>query len=178
MAALAIVVAVLVGSIPLAGMRLRALTRTVGDRPSAPTPADPVVVLDLVAVAVEAGADIPHALDSVGAAVGGATGEELRRVGVSLLLGAAWSVAWTDASEQSRAVADALATPWADGTSAVPTLRATAQEMRRDRRRAGREAASRLGVRLVLPLGVCLLPAFVLTGVVPLLISLAGRLAG
>ena len=39
-------------------------------------------------------------------------------------------------------------------------------------------AAARLGVRLVLPLGLCLLPAFVLLGIVPFVLSLGGRLLG
>jgi len=33
-------------------------------------------------------------------------------------------------------------------------------------------------VRLVLPLGLCLLPAFVLLGIVPFVLSLGGRLLG
>lgn len=37
---------------------------------------------------------------------------------------------------------------------------------------------ARLGVRLVLPLGLCLLPAFVLLGIVPFVLSLGGRLLG
>jgi tight adherence protein B len=35
-----------------------------------------------------------------------------------------------------------------------------------------RAAAERLGVRLVLPLGVCVLPAFVLVGVVPVVVGI------
>lgn len=178
MIALVVLALVLAARVPVAGRRLRALTRPdMGSEPD-PGPVDPVVLLDLMAVAVEAGADIPHALASVGSAVGGPTGEALRRAAASLLLGAGWSAAWAGAPAQAGPVAGALAASWADGSSAGPTLRATGAEARRDSRRAGREAASRLGVRLVLPLGVCFLPAFVLIGVVPLLLALAGRLAG
>jgi len=45
-------------------------------------------------------------------------------------------------------------------------------------RSAAREAAGRLGVRLVLPLGLCFLPAFILIGLVPVILSLAAGLLG
>ena len=65
------------------------------------------------------------------------------------------------------------------GAPLVDLLRA---EARRHRRVARTEAATRgaaLGVRLMLPLGVCVLPAFVLLGVAPLLISvITGTLGG
>jgi tight adherence protein B len=39
-------------------------------------------------------------------------------------------------------------------------------------------AAAELGVRLSLPLALCLLPAFVLVGVLPLLIAVGGAVVG
>lgn len=137
---------------------------------------DAAAVLDLIAVAVESGADLPRALTVVGGALGGAAGESLRRVAAGLLWGAPWSAAWAEAPQALRAAQMALEPAWSSGVSAVPALRAAAVEHRQERRRRAREAASRLGVRLVVPLGVCFLPAFVLVGVVPVLMSLAGRL--
>lgn len=58
------------------------------------------------------------------------------------------------------------------GAPAAVLLRAAAEERRRDARAATRAAAERLGVQLVLPLGVCVLPAFVVVAVVPLVLSL------
>jgi len=46
------------------------------------------------------------------------------------------------------------------------------EELLHARRSAARTAAARLGVRLVLPLGACFLPAFVLIGLVPVLLAL------
>jgi pilus assembly protein TadC len=60
------------------------------------------------------------------------------------------------------------------GTHAVDLLGSLADEMRREQRLAATEAARRAGVRAVLPLGVCFLPAFVLLGIVPTLVGLAG----
>lgn len=136
---------------------------------------DLVTVVELLAVAVESGASVPHALRSVGAVVGGAAGTDLTRASAALLLGASWPAAWAHAPALDAAV-DGLAASWTTGAASGPALRASAAEVRRSRDRAAREAAARLGVRLVLPLGLCFLPAFVLVGLVPVLISLAGLL--
>jgi hypothetical protein len=57
------------------------------------------------------------------------------------------------------------------GARAVELLRADAAEQRRRARTDGRLRAARLSSRLLLPMGVCTLPAFLLLGVAPLLIS-------
>ena len=44
-------------------------------------------------------------------------------------------------------------------------------------RAEARETAERLAVRLMLPLGACILPAFLLLGVVPMLIGLLSSTA-
>nr|WP_195969361.1 type II secretion system F family protein [Cellulomonas hominis] len=132
---------------------------------------DLVTVVDLLAVAVRAGASVPGALGAVGAALGGATGRDLTRAGTALLLGEPWAAAWEHAPALG-AVLDGLEAAWRTGAPAGPALRAAAAELRRTRERAAREAAGRLGVRLVVPLGLCFLPAFVLVGLVPVLASL------
>lgn len=57
------------------------------------------------------------------------------------------------------------------GVPAVELLRAEADRARRDARTAGRTGAARLSSRLLLPLGACTLPAFMLLGVAPLILS-------
>ncbi len=57
------------------------------------------------------------------------------------------------------------------GVPAVALLRASAAHERQEARTRGRLAAARLGARLLLPLGVCTLPAFVLLGVAPLMLG-------
>jgi pilus assembly protein TadC len=174
-----VLVAAVVAACLLPLPRARALPGVVRSAPAAvrvPEP-DAVVVLDLLAVAVEAGASVPRALGSVGGVLGGTVGEDLRRAGEALVLGAPWLAAWSHAPALA-AVLDPLAAAWAGGTAAGPALRTAAAEHRRGRERAAEEAAARLGVRLVLPLGLCFLPAFVLIGLVPVLVSLAGSLLG
>jgi tight adherence protein B len=65
------------------------------------------------------------------------------------------------------------------GAPVAELLRAEAARLRRVARADGSARAAALGVRLMLPLGACVLPAFVLLGVAPLLISVVtGTLGG
>jgi tight adherence protein B len=57
------------------------------------------------------------------------------------------------------------------GVPAAELLRSEAEQLRRDARTGGRQRAENLAVTLMLPLGVCVLPAFMLVGVAPLLLS-------
>ena len=57
------------------------------------------------------------------------------------------------------------------GVPAGQLLRSEADQARRDARSAGHQRAETLAVTLMLPLGVCVLPAFMLVGVAPLLLS-------
>ena len=135
---------------------------------------DLVVVLELLEVATAAGAPIPRALEVVGDAVGGADGKALRTAGAGLVLGASWQAAWGGVEKPTRLrpVAHALRGAWENGAAPGRALRAAGEAMRRDSDRRTRTAAARLGVQLVLPVGLCLLPAFVLIGLVPIFASL------
>ncbi|UOQ89953.1 type II secretion system F family protein [Agromyces endophyticus] len=65
------------------------------------------------------------------------------------------------------------------GAPVAELLRAEAFRVRRAARTDGESRAAALGVRLMLPLGACVLPAFVLLGVAPLMISVVtGTLGG
>jgi tight adherence protein B len=63
------------------------------------------------------------------------------------------------------------------GAPAGALLRAAAAERRLEATTAARSAASRLGSTLMLPLGVCVLPAFLVVGVVPLVVALLSSTA-
>lgn len=139
---------------------------------------DAVLLLDLLDVAVAAGASVPRALSAVGTAVGGDQGAALARGGTALLLGAPWQSAWAGAATPLAEVVRVLEASWTTGSAPGPALRARAEQLRRDRRTRARTAAGALGVHLVLPLGLCFLPAFVLLGLVPMVLSLAGDLLG
>jgi tight adherence protein B len=67
----------------------------------------------------------------------------------------------------------------AAGAPVAELLRAEAFRLRRAERAHGVARAAALGVRLMIPLGVCVLPAFVLLGVAPLVISVvSGTFSG
>lgn len=138
------------------------------DRPGV----DVQVVLELMAAALRSGAGVPRALKATGAAVGGTDGVVLTRAGHALVLGAAWERAWTGVSGELDPLVRALRGAWLDGAAPGEALRAAGEEARHERRADARTAAARLGVRLVLPLGTCYLPAFVLVGLVPVLLAL------
>jgi tight adherence protein B len=64
------------------------------------------------------------------------------------------------------------------GVPAASLLVAEAEESRREAIAAAKTAASHLGVRLMLPLGICVLPAFMLLAVAPLLIAVISSTIG
>ncbi|GAA1651369.1 hypothetical protein GCM10009790_35540 [Georgenia ruanii] len=165
---------------------------------AAPRAVDVTVLLDLTDAALAAGASIPRALQAVGRAVdppgaaGAARGRAgrgtaagphpvgpaLRQAGAALVLGAPWAEAWQAAPGWLAPLADALEPAWVDGAAPSPLLRRAAEAVRADRQRQAQEAAARLGVRLVLPLGLCFLPAFVLLGIVPVVVAAGGGFLG
>lgn len=78
-----------------------------------------------------------------------------------------------------RAVEEVVALAARAGAPVAELLRAESFRVRRAARSAGAARAAALGVRLMLPLGLCVLPAFVLLGVAPLMISVVtGTLGG
>lgn len=152
-----------------------------GGRPVPAPPAvdlDPAVACDLVAAVLTAGASVPAALESLGEAVGGDDGAEVAVAARMLRYGASWEEAFERVPPTWDPVTDALRLAWSDGVAPGPTLTATAGALRTSRAARAREEAERLAVRLVLPLGLCLLPAFVLMGLVPVMIATGGDLLG
>ena len=58
------------------------------------------------------------------------------------------------------------------GAPAAELLTASARQQRRAARAEARQSAVTLGVQLMVPLGVCVLPSFLLLAVAPLVLSL------
>jgi len=138
-----------------------------------------VLVLHAVRAAMAAGADPASALAAVGLACApeptlAADAHRLTAVALALSRGATWQDAWRDSGLEE--LERALQLPWERGAHAAPILDAAAQSHALARRRAMQIAAGELGVRLTMPLALCLLPAFVIVGIVPLLLALLGDL--
>jgi len=143
-------------------------------------PALPVpVLMELVAAALDAGHAPPSALQAAVAAAGEGTRRQLQPVVNLWCLGAPFERAWRDAGARWQPLSRALLLSQRTGASAAAVLRDTARDLRSARRRRARVAANRLGVRLVVPLGLATLPAFVLWAVAPVALGLAQQaLAG
>jgi len=129
---------------------------------------------DLLAAALRAGAPIDRAAAAVSEALGGPLGERLQRTARSLRLGAGPAEAWKHLAGidgADRLVAAAVRSS-ASGGALAGALGRLADDLRADRVVAAEAAAQRAGVLIVLPLGLCFLPAFVLAGIVPVVIAL------
>jgi pilus assembly protein TadC len=128
---------------------------------------------DLLAAALRAGAPVDRAAGAVAEALGGPLGERLQRTARSLRLGADPAEAWAHLSEidgTDRLIAAALRSS-ASGGALAGALGRLADDLRADRAVTVEAAAQRAGVLIVLPLGLCFLPAFLLAGLVPVLIA-------
>lgn len=134
------------------------------------------LVLALVEAAVASGLDIRTAIAEVGRAMG-AEGEALSSVADRLTQGEGWSAAWGEAGGRLWPLERALRSSWFRGASPAPTLRAAREAIvEKGREEAEREAA-RLGVGATLPLALCLLPSFVVVGVIPLVVAMASGIS-
>lgn len=136
---------------------------------SATQPIDLAVVVDLAAAAMAAGASVPRTIEALGRAC---RDPDLEVVARALQLGADWEDAWGEAPARYRPLADALAPAWLSGVDTHRVLTSTADHLRARRQQYAREAAEKLAVRLVVPLGLCQLPAFILIGLVPVVLAL------
>lgn len=139
-----------------------------------PGEADPAVVVDVMAALLAAGRSLPGALDDVARALPGA--QELRVVTTLLLWGRPWDEAWAPVADRPawHTLGERLQPLHRTGMAGAGTLVETAAALRQHARREDERAAEELAVRLVVPLGLCQLPAFVCWGVVPMAIALLG----
>ncbi|WP_438870635.1 type II secretion system F family protein [Paractinoplanes bogorensis] len=131
---------------------------------------------DLLAAALRAGSPVDGAAGAVADALDGPLGTRLRRTARSLALGATPAEAWghlDGVPGADRLVAAAIRTS-ASGGALAGALGRLADDLRADRAVAVEAAAQRAGVLIVLPLGLCFLPAFLLAGLVPVLIAVLG----
>lgn len=170
----AVVAAILVATLPAR----RLPGRTLPARPRR-RPVDEAMVIDLVAALISSGAAIPAALQALGECLPeGGEGREVSRAARILLLGGSWEEAWAGGSGALERLARALEPAWSEGAPPVVLLHRAAAAIRARRMKDAQEAAGRLSVRLVLPLGLCFLPAFFLIGVLPIVLSLGMKLLG
>lgn len=131
---------------------------------------------DLLAAALRAGRPVDRAAGAVGDALGGPLGGRLVRTSRALRLGATAETAWAYVGEIPEAdrMTRAAVRSAASGAALAGALVRLAEELRAARMTAADAAARRAGVLVVLPLGLCFLPAFVLAGLVPVIVAVLG----
>lgn len=132
------------------------------------------LLLDLLGTTLESGLTIQNGLHVVAAVSGSGIREALLRVAAALEIGISWHDAWegnTGNSELAQLHA-ALSFGALTGAGAAPLLYAEAAHLRKAGGRQAEKRAAALGVKLVLPLGLCSLPAFVALGIVPVVIAM------
>jgi hypothetical protein len=141
--------------------------------PDAARPLSAPLVMELVAAGLDAGLAAPFALQAAVLVADAGTRRDLEPVVNLWRLGAPVERAWRDAGDRWAPLGRCLVLSSRTGASAAVVLRAAARDLRSARRRTARVAANSLGVRLVVPLGLTTLPAFLLWAVAPVALGLA-----
>ncbi|GGZ13871.1 type II secretion system F family protein [Streptomyces poonensis] len=150
-------------------------------------PRDPVQVAgqlplaaDLLAACITAGASPVAAAQAVGDALGGPVGERLCRGAAQLRLGGEPTEAWRalGALPGAGRLARLLERADESGVPAAAPVARLAADARAERGRAATGRARRAAVMVTVPVGLCFLPAFIVVGVLPVVIGLAGGLLG
>lgn len=147
--------------------------------------ADLPVTADMLAAAVEAGLSVHAAAEAVGRAMSGPMGLALNSVVAECALGAEPGTCWRRIGEGDpdgrwpgdesldhfgRSVARALDS----GGPLAMTLQGLAEDVRARRKADALVVAHKASVRALAPLALCFLPGFLLLGVVPVVLGLAG----
>lgn len=137
---------------------------------------DTALVLELLAAQLRAGLAPLAALGTLAEAL---NSRPLHAVCQRLQMGSGWGSAWSgSAAGTFGELRDALAPAYTGGAPSTALLLSLADAHRLNERRAAERAAGKLSVALVVPLGLCSLPAFICLGIMPILISLLSTLTG
>jgi pilus assembly protein TadC len=139
----------------------------------APTSEEIAASMVLLSVALQSGSGVLEAIEQVAQVAPALPAAELAVVAAGLRWGLAEDQAWAQVDPRWSRTALALRMAREAGVPPSALLLTGADDLRSSRLAAIDVAAARLGVRLVIPLGVTFLPAFVLTTVVPVVLALA-----
>lgn len=136
-------------------------------------------VIDLFASTLRSGAAPIAGLERVCAALPGPAARRLEPVVEQSRWGAGGVEAWGAVAHDDALapLARAMMRSQTSGASVVLAVERLADELRGESLAQAEDAARRVGVSAAVPLGVCLLPAFLLLGVVPTVASLLTAVA-
>jgi len=132
-------------------------------------------VVTLLAAALRSGQGPAEAIELVARALPGAASARLSTVAARLRLGGDAAAIWARLAEDPELgpLGRALGRSHRTGAPVVAAVEGLADELGAQARAEVEDRARAVGVRAAVPLGVCLLPSFLLLGIVPLAVSLA-----
>jgi len=132
---------------------------------------------ELLAVCLEAGLPVAVAVTACAASLAGPAGQGLRRVAGLLELGADPADAWRSAVDHSALApfARVASRSAATGAGLAQVARSEGGRLRAELTDSAQERAQRAAVLITGPLGLCFLPAFLVLGIAPVVIGLAGQ---
>ena len=131
-------------------------------------------LVTLLAATLRAGAAPGDGVTVVCSALPGAAADRLSGVAARLALGVDPVQVWEALADDAdlAPLGRTLARSQATGAAVVPAVERLAADLARRARADAEDRARAVGVKAALPLGLCLLPAFVLVGIVPLVAAL------
>ncbi|MET9397550.1 type II secretion system F family protein [Kitasatospora sp. NPDC002965] len=133
---------------------------------------------ELLAACLGSAGSPAEAVVAVGRSVGAPMGPRLMATAAELALGAPPEHCWRRLGEEHPRLAPlarCLVRTSLSGTPAAEALAGLAGGQRAEAVRAAHTRVRRAGVLATVPLGLCFLPAFVLLGVVPVVLGLTSR---
>jgi Flp pilus assembly protein TadB len=130
-------------------------------------------IADMLAAALASGVPVDVALKALARAIEQPAAAHLSRVTRARDLGASPQEAWSDCPAALQVIGQAIERSDVSGAGLHDVLQGIADDARRRHRMQVEIAARTAGVRSVAPLAACFLPAFLLVGVLPVVISLA-----
>jgi len=136
-------------------------------------------VVTLFAAALRSGAAPGAAIELVARALPGAAADQLAPVAARLALGGDPLVVWSTLANDPAIgpLGRTMGRAHRSGAPIVAAVERLSEELARRSRADVEDRARTVGVRAAVPLGVCLLPAFLLLGIVPLVAGLAREIA-
>lgn len=135
-------------------------------------------VVTLLAAALRSGVAPAEAVELVCRALPGAASDRLVPVAARLRLGGEPAAIWSGlgADPELAPLGRTLARAQRTGAPIVAAVERLGTELARHARAEVEDRARAVGVRAAVPLGLCLLPSFLVLGIVPLAVSLAATI--
>lgn len=135
-------------------------------------------VVTLLASALRSGAAPGESLSVVAAALPGPASDRLVAVAARLRLGGDPTQVWAalERDDELAVLGRVMGRAHATGAPVVTSIERLADDLARAARGDAEDRARAIGVKAAVPLGLCLLPSFVLIGIVPLVAGLVATM--